>query len=263
MVGPDRPGRSGPAGDAAVAAAVARAVGELLLRLREDPPPGGADRLRAAADRAADDLAHRLLAEFAAGDLVLSEESPDPAARLRADRVWIVDPLDGTREYGEPGRSDWAVHVALWSAGDLSAGAVALPATGVLLATAPAPGLPERAAVPRVVVSRTRPPSLAAALTRFLGGRLVRLGSTGAKVAAVVRGEAEVYVETGGLHEWDAAAPVAVARAAGLAVTGTDGSPVLFNQPDPRRTGLVVARPDLLDAVLDALSGAVAPAADG
>ena len=188
---------------------------------------------------------------------MLSEESPDSAARLRSRRVWIVDPLDGTREFGQPPRSDWAVHVALWSADadDLVAGAVALPATRRVLDSATVATVPactgRRA---RVVLSRSRPPPAGHRVAAALGADVVSLGSAGAKVAAVVDGSADAYVETGGLHEWDSAAPVAVARAAGLAVVLPDGSPLAYNRRDTVQSGPVVCRPEALAAVLAAVA---------
>ncbi len=183
-------------------------------------------------------------------DAVLSEEGADNPVRLRADRVWIVDPLDGTREFSELGRDDWAVHVALWQSGELVAGAVALPAQGITLATptvsAPAPA-PE---APRIVVSRTRPPAIALAVRDALNGTLVEMGSAGAKVAAVVQGLADVYVHAGGQYEWDSAAPVAVARAAGLHTSRIDGSELAYNRPDPLLPDLVVCRREFAEAVL-------------
>ncbi len=262
---------AGYGGAATVAARVAGEVGERLVELRRTAPPGGPARLRDAADRAADELVHELLGSLAPGDAILSEESPDSSARLSAGRVWIVDPLDGTREFGVPGRTDWAVHVALWTAADgLVAGAVALPGLGLLLDSATVPRVgPRSPDTPlRIVVSRTRPPpaasSVAGALAGALAGaggasfpvELIPRGSAGAKAAAVVTGEADVYLETGGLHEWDTAAPVAVARAAGLAVASPDGSAVRFNRPDPLQHGLVVCRPELLAVVVTALESA-------
>jgi 3'(2'), 5'-bisphosphate nucleotidase len=187
-------------------------------------------------------------------DAVLSEEGVDDAARLRSSRVWIVDPLDGTREFSEIGRDDWAVHVALWCDGDLAAGAVALPAQGVTLATPTVPVPPDLPAVPRILVSRTRPPAMAQRVCDELGGTLVEMGSAGAKVCAVVQGRAEVYVHAGGQYEWDSAAPVAVARAAGLHTCRVDGTPLRYNQADPLLPDLVVCRPDLADAVLAVLA---------
>ncbi len=179
-------------------------------------------------------------------DAVLSEEGPaedtDPA-RLSAARVWIVDPLDGTREFSELGRTDWAVHVALWESGELVAGAVALPAQGVTLATPTVPLPPPSPGPARVVVSRTRPPAVALEVKEALNGTLVEMGSAGAKVASVVQGLSDVYVHAGGQYEWDSAAPVAVARAAGLYTSRIDGSPLALQ---PARSQ--VARSDRVPA---------------
>ena len=188
---------------------------------------------------------------------MLSEESPDSAARLRSRRVWIVDPLDGTREFGQRPRSDWAVHVALWSADadDLVAGAVALPATRRVLDSATVATVPARTGRrARVVLSRSRPPPAGHRVAAALDADVVSLGSAGAKVAAVVDGSADAYVETGGLHEWDSAAPATVARAAGLAVVLPDGSPLAYNRRDTVQSGLVVCRPEALAAVLAAVA---------
>ena len=181
---------------------------------------------------------------------MLSEEGIDNPIRLTAERVWIVDPLDGTREFSELGRDDWAVHVALWQAGELVAGAVALPAQGVTLATPNVADPPAAPANPRIVVSRTRPPAIALAVRDALNGMLVEMGSAGAKVASVVQGLADVYVHAGGQYEWDSAAPVAVARAAGLHTSRIDGSPLEYNRPDPLLPDLIVCRPELAEAVL-------------
>jgi 3'(2'), 5'-bisphosphate nucleotidase len=170
--------------------------------------------------------------------------------RLAAERVWIVDPLDGTREFSELGREDWAVHVALWQSGHLVAGAVALPVQGITLATPTVPAPPATADKPRIVVSRTRPPAIALAVRDALDGTLVEMGSAGAKVASVIRGLSDIYVHAGGQYEWDSAAPVAVARAAGLHTSRIDGSPLAYNQPDPLLPDLVVCRPEFADAVL-------------
>jgi 3'(2'), 5'-bisphosphate nucleotidase len=184
------------------------------------------------------------------GDAVLSEEGVDDPIRLSADRVWIIDPLDGTREFSELGRDDWAVHVALWQSGELVAGAVALPAQGITLATPTVGAPPPGPAKPRVVVSRTRPPAVALDVRAALDGVLVEMGSAGAKVASVVQGLSDVYVHAGGQFEWDSAAPVAVARAAGLHTSRIDGSPLIYNRRDPRLPDVVVCRPELAEAVL-------------
>ena len=187
-------------------------------------------------------------------DAVLSEEGADDLARLDAERVWIVDPLDGTREFGEPPRTDWAVHVALVIGGEAVAGAVALPARGVVLSTAAPPTLARSTGGrPRVVVSRTRPPAEADRLVSALGAELVAMGSAGAKAMAVVLGDADVYPHAGGQYEWDSAAPVAVANAAGLHTSRFDGSPLRYNQPNPWLPDLLVCRADLAPKVLAAI----------
>jgi 3'(2'), 5'-bisphosphate nucleotidase len=186
-------------------------------------------------------------------DVVFSEEAVDDRRRLSAGRVWIVDPLDGTREYGE-GRPDWAVHVALWSAGELSAAAVALPGVDAVLSTDPPPAVPARDGGPlRIAVSRTRPPAEAGAAARALGAEIVPMGSAGYKVSAVVRGEVDAYVHAGGMYQWDSAAPVAVALAAGLVAVRLDGSPLRYNEPDPSLPDLVVCRPELAETILTAV----------
>lgn len=229
-------------------------AGALLVALRDS---GEVTEPRALGDMG-DARAHAFLAaELAArypDDAVLSEEALDDPARLDAERVWIIDPLDGTREYTEAGRTDWAVHVALWSAGTLAAGAVALPALDTVYATDAPPGLPPAQDRPlRLVVSRTRPPAWAGAVAEDLGGELVALGSAGAKAMAVVRGEVDAYLHDGGQYEWDVAAPAAVAAAAGLRVSRANGDPPVFNKPDPKLPDLLVCRPSLADRLLDAI----------
>ncbi len=185
-------------------------------------------------------------------DRILSEESADDRRRLEADRVWIIDPLDGTREYTEAGRSDWAVHVALWERGKgLTAGAVALPALGTVLSTGTPPVVPGLDGRPlRVVVSRSRAPAVAMRVAEALGAELVTLGSAGAKTMAVVRGEVDAYVHAGGQYEWDSAAPAVVAQAAGLHTSRLDGSPLEYNQSSPWLPDLVVCRPEIAERVL-------------
>jgi 3'(2'), 5'-bisphosphate nucleotidase len=205
-------------------------------------------------DATAQSVIASVLYDARPGDAVLSEEAVDDPARLTADRVWIVDPLDGTREFGEPGRVDWAVHVALWERGELIAGAVALPALGVTLATDGPPLVPVATLPVRVAVSRTRPPAFVGQVAERLSARLVPMGSAGYKAAAVVRGEADVYLHAGGQYEWDSAAPVAVARAAGLHTSRIDGSPLRYNRPDPLLPDLLICRPELADVVLEAVA---------
>ena len=186
-------------------------------------------------------------------DAVLSEEAADDVRRLVCDRAWIVDPLDGTREYSE-GRADWAVHVALWRRDEDLVGAIALPAERLVLVSDPAPALSERRPGPlRLAVSRTRPPQIALDVAEELGFELVAMGSAGYKIAAVVRGDVDAYVHAGGQYQWDSAAPVAVALAAGVHASRLDGSPLRYNEPDVYLPDLVVSRPALASRLLDAL----------
>jgi 3'(2'), 5'-bisphosphate nucleotidase len=238
--------------DVEVAGHAARAAAAALLDLRRRGLSGRA--LGDAGDAAAQEAITAVLAEHRPDDVVFSEEAADDRSRLGAGRVWIVDPLDGTREYGEPDRSDFAVHVALWSSGGLRAAAVALPAVGEVLVTDPAPALPPAVTrAPRIAVSRTRPPVQAAAAAAAVGGELVPLGSAGWKTAAVVRGEVDAYLHAGGMYQWDSAAPVAVALAAGLTALRLDGSPLRYNEPDPSLPDLLVCRPELAAGLLAAV----------
>jgi 3'(2'), 5'-bisphosphate nucleotidase len=294
--------------DHALARDLAADAGRRLVELRTRG--GEPDLLRKAGDRLSHEFLTAALADRRPGDVVLSEEGADDPARLTASRVWIVDPLDGTREFGEPGRTDWAVHVALWQrtgpvgVGELTAGAVALPAQGQVLSTAPAEpaqcsigpvitspmfhragdgaqsdgaggdeeadgsggtaGVDGRDAGEaagtrggdgrvRIVVSRTRAPRLVRDISDLLDAELVPLGSAGAKVAAVVCGEADAYVHAGGFYEWDTAAPVAVARAAGCHASRIDGSPLAYNQADLLMPDILVCRPALAGPLLQAI----------
>ena len=245
-----------PATDHALAADIARHAGQLLLDIRAQ----GA-RLEEA-DRLADELILAELRVQRPGDAILSEESKDDLRRLEAERVWIIDPLDGTREYNEPGRTDWAVHVALTMHGMPHACAVALPAQGqTVFSTVPLPRLAPREdedAKMRILVSRTRPPALAEYLADALDGELVPMGSAGAKAMAVVQGHADVYAHSGGQYEWDSAAPIGVAAAAGCHCSRLDGSQLVYNQRNPYLPDLVICRPELKDAVLAAIRSAPA-----
>jgi 3'(2'), 5'-bisphosphate nucleotidase len=242
--------------DAALAARLATEAGRLLVELRERAWKEGVHPWQVMDD--GDLASHRfLVAELAAarpGDAILSEEGRDSANRLHANRVWILDPLDGTNEFGEYGRRDWAVHVALVIEGRPAAAAVALPALGRTYATDPAPIVPPvEGRRLRVVSSRHRFPQAAVVAARVLDAELVYLGSAGAKAMAVVAGEADVYAHHGGMYEWDSAAPAAVAAAAGLHASRIDGSPLAYNNPDPWLPDLLVCRPELTDPILEAL----------
>ncbi len=238
------------ADDHVLAEWLATVAGERLLEVRAEGLEGR--ELKDAGDRAAHELLMTLLATHRPDDAVLSEEGKDDKARLSADRVWIVDPLDGTREFSEIPRDDWAVHVALWEEGELVAGAVAQPALGETFSTAAAPVVPHGSSHrPRIAVSRTRPPAFVEALAAELDAELVPMGSAGVKVISVVRDLTDAYVHAGGQYEWDNAAPVAVARAAGLHCSRIDGSELRYNQDDVSLPDLIVCRPELAGAILD------------
>ena len=237
--------------DAELAARLAEASGRIALEIRA----AGAIAGRAmgdAGDKVVNAFLVRALAAQRPEDGLLSEESKDTPERLTKRRVWIVDPVDGTREYGEE-RPDWAIHVGLAIDGVAAVGAVALPGLGLVLRSDRPEPLPPAAARPRIVVSRSRPPAEAAAAAA-LGAELVELGSAGAKAMAVIRGEAEVYLHSGGQHEWDNCAPVAVAVAHGLHASRIDGSPLVYNQRDPVLPDLLICRQELALRVLEALS---------
>lgn len=247
-----------PETDAELAARLAREAGGLLVDLRERLWSDGAHYWDVMDE--GDAVSHRFIADelrhLRPDDAVLDEEGREDPRRFVNDRVWIVDPLDGTREFGEPGRHDWAVHVALWDRDHFAAGAVSLPAVDLVLTADPAPVLPEaRRARPRIITSRNRTPYAAVLVANALGCDAVRLGSAGAKAMAVVLGEADVYVHDGGMYQWDSAAPAAVALAAGLHVSRIDGSPIVYNQRDPWLPDLLICRQELADDVLRALWG--------
>lgn len=246
--------------DAELAADLAQDAGRLLLAVREevghDFPPALGD----AGDVRANALLLRRLRAERPGDAVLSEEAHDDLKRLHADRVWIIDPLDGTREYSMPNRDDWAVHIALWqrtpgtSEGVITDAAVALPALGEVHRsdTVTAPAAPPTGPI-RITASSNRPPAVLWRLRDRLDIEFLRIGSAGAKAMAVVRGDADAYIHSGGQWEWDNAAPAGVVAAAGLHATRIDGSPLRYNQPDPWSPDLLFCRPEVADLLLDAM----------
>jgi 3'(2'), 5'-bisphosphate nucleotidase len=239
--------------DHALARDLATEAGALLLRLRSDRGFGDLRALRDAGDRESHVYLTEALQRQRPGDSILSEEGKDDLSRLDADRVWIVDPLDGTREYAEEGRADWAVHVALWERGELAAGAVALPSQGRTLSTAEPIALHSpRTDRIRIAVSRTRPPEFTRRLADHLDidVELVPIGSAGAKVAAVLLGDVDAYVHAGGQYEWDSAAPVAVAHAVGAHASRINGSSLTYNQEDTNLPDILVCHPELAPTLL-------------
>ncbi|MFZ4812146.1 MAG: 3'(2'),5'-bisphosphate nucleotidase CysQ [Ilumatobacteraceae bacterium] len=244
--------------DASLAARLATEAGHVLLEVRAQLEAQGAPpwRIMDAGDLAAQRFLAQALRDARPDDAVLSEEGAEDPRRFSADRVWIVDPLDGTNEFGERGRSDWAVHVALWEQGELTAAAVSLPDHDITFCTDPAPMLPvPTRALPRLITSRNRAPYAAVLVANALGCDAVRLGSAGAKAMAVVIGEADIYVHDGGMYQWDSAAPAAVAMAAGLHASRIDGTPLVYNQRDPWLPDFMICRQEYAEPVLDAIWG--------
>ena len=242
--------------DHEIAGLLARETGEILVDLRERvlAEGGSGYQLRYLGDQAAHCHLTDRLAELRAGDAVLSEEGDDDRFRLDSDRVWILDPLDGTQDYGRRGSVEWAVHVALVVAGRPVAAAVALPALGTLYGTLQdrVDGAVSGNDRPVVITSRSQWGE-AEEVAAAIGGVVRNVGSAGVKAMAVVAGSADVYVHPSGLYEWDACAPAAVAAAAGLDVSGVDGSDLVFNKPRPVVPGLLVSRPEYTAATRRAL----------
>ena len=244
--------------DAALAARLATEAGHVLLAVREDLTGRGAApwQVMDSGDMASQRFLAKALHDARPDDAILSEEAAEDPRRATATRVWIIDPLDGTNEFGEHGRSDWAVHIALWERGELIAASVSLPAHDITFATDPAPILPPMTrARPRLITSRNRAPYAAVRVANELDCDAVRLGSAGAKAMAVVLGEADIYVHDGGMYQWDSAAPAAVAIAAGLHATRIDGSPLVYNERDPWLPDFLICRHELAEPVLEAIWG--------
>lgn len=240
-----------------IARELAERAGAVLLEVRERMVRDGAGpaEIKAAGDAASQLSLAAALTELRPDDAVLSEEAPDSAARLSASRVWIIDPLDGTREFSEHPRDDWAVHVALWEEGALVSGAVALPARGITYDTGNVAQVPAPPEGPlRLAVSRSRPPAFIDRLADQLQVTLVPMGSAGVKAMSVIDGSTDAYVHAGGQYEWDSAAPVAVAQAHGLHTSRIDGQALVYNNANPWLPDLVVCRPEHATLLLNALS---------
>jgi 3'(2'), 5'-bisphosphate nucleotidase len=245
--------------DAALAAEVAVDAGKLLLEVREEVGFDDPYELGDAGDKRANVLILDRLQRDRPHDAVLSEEAVDDLSRVHADRVWIVDPVDGTREFSSPGRNDWAVHVALWQRdggpdGGITDAAVALPASGEVYRTDTVTAPPPRTDGPiRITASASRPPAVLWRLREQLDIQMVGIGSAGAKAMAVVRGDVDAYIHAGGQWEWDSAAPAGVVRAAGLHASRLDGSPLIYNRHDPYLPDLLMCRAELVDVLLDGI----------
>ena len=247
--------------DAALAADLAVEAGRLLLEVRDEVGFDHPGRLGDLGDQRANAMILARLREARPDDAVLSEESPDDLARLQSDRVWIIDPLDGTREFSTPGRDDWAVHIALWQRGDgpgsITDAAVSLPARGNAVyrtdtvSTGAALAGPPRTV--RVAVSASRAPTVVRRIAQTVPIQTVPLGSAGAKAMAVVRGDVDAYLHAGGQWEWDSAAPAGVVLAAGMHASRLDGSPLRYNRPEPYLPDLLMCRPDVAALLLEAI----------
>lgn len=263
--------------DAALAAEVARDAGKLLLAVREEVGFYDPYDLGDAGDKRANVLILDRLSQDRPDDAVLSEEAVDDLSRVNADRVWIVDPVDGTHEFSRPGRDDWAVHIALWQReapspeaagvgaaapatlgfGGITDAAVALPARDEVYRTDTVTAPPPRADGPiRITASANRPPAVLWSLREQMDIETVRIGSAGAKAMAVVRGDVDAYIHAGGQWEWDSAAPAGVVRAAGLHASRLDGSPLVYNRHDPYLPDLLMCRPELADVLLEGILSA-------
>jgi 3'(2'), 5'-bisphosphate nucleotidase len=243
--------------DQQLASRIATQAGIMLVELRDELAIEGIHYwdLKDEGDVAGHRYIMDALTQARPDDVILSEEAADNRRRLSAERVWIIDPIDGTNEFAEPPRYDWAIHIALWEKGKLTVGSVALPTLGITFDADPAPIVPpstrER---PLLVTSRTRNPYCAVKVANALGCDVARLGSAGAKAMAVVMGEADIYVHDGGMYQWDSAAPSAVAAAAGLHVSRTDGSPLIYNEESLWLPDFLVCRPEFAEAALRALN---------
>jgi 3'(2'), 5'-bisphosphate nucleotidase len=243
--------------DQQLASRIATQAGVMLVELRDELAIEGIHYwdLKDEGDVAGHRYIMDALTQARPDDVILSEEAADNRRRLSAERVWIIDPIDGTNEFAEPPRYDWAIHIALWEKGKLTVGSVALPTLGITFDADPAPIVPpstrER---PLLVTSRTRNPYCAVKVANALGCDVARLGSAGAKAMAVVMGEADIYVHDGGMYQWDSAAPSAVAAAAGLHVSRTDGSPLIYNEESLWLPDFLVCRPEFAEAALRALN---------
>jgi len=243
--------------DQQLASRVATEAGAMLVELRDELVAEGIHYwdLKDEGDVAGHRYFMSALTAARPDDVILSEEAADNRRRLSAERVWIIDPIDGTNEFAEHPRHDWAIHIALWEAGELTAASVALPTLGITFDASPAAVVPPSTrAKPLLVTSRSRNPYCAVMVANALGCDVARLGSAGAKAMAVVMGEADIYVHDGGMYQWDSAAPSAVAKAAGLHVSRIDGSPLKYNQESLWLPDFLVCRTELAEPALNALN---------
>ena len=243
--------------DQQLASRVATEAGAMLVELRDELVAEGIHYwdLKDEGDVAGHRYIMSALTAARPDDVILSEEAADNRRRLSAERVWIIDPIDGTNEFAEHPRHDWAIHIALWESGEITAASVALPTLGITFDASPAAVVPPSTREkPLLVTSRSRNPYCAVMVANALGCDVARLGSAGAKAMAVVMGEADIYVHDGGMYQWDSAAPSAVAKAAGLHVSRIDGSPLKYNQESLWLPDFLVCRTEFAEPALSALN---------
>jgi len=243
--------------DQQLASRVATEAGVMLVDLRDELVAEGVHYwdLKDEGDVAGHRYIMSALMAARPDDVILSEEAADNRRRLNAERVWIIDPIDGTNEFAEHPRHDWAIHIALWESGEITAASVALPTLGITFDASPAAVVPPSTREkPLLVTSRSRNPYCAVMVANALGCDVARLGSAGAKAMAIVMGEADIYVHDGGMYQWDSAAPSAVAKAAGLHVSRTDGSPLKYNQESLWLPDFLVCRTEFAEPALSALN---------
>lgn len=234
--------------DLELARHLAERTGEILLAVRSDVGYGDYWDLQDAGDQAAQDFLDRELNRWRPDDAILSEEAPDDLARLSAERVWIIDPVDGTSAFARRGSTEWAVHIALWEAGELVAGVVSRPATGEVFDSESARLQPlHHPDQLRITCSRSRATNFVKQVCAEVGATVVDMSSAGIKTLAVVTGEVDAYLHTGGQYQWDNAAPVAVALGAGLIATRVDGSPIVYNERSRSIDDLLICRPEVED----------------
>ncbi|AWB82332.1 3'(2'),5'-bisphosphate nucleotidase CysQ [Corynebacterium yudongzhengii] len=230
---------------------LAQGTGEILKGVRGVGLLRGRD-LGEAGDDLAQNWIARVLAQHRPDDGFLSEEAADNPERLSKDRVWIIDPLDGTKEFAT-GRQDWAVHIALVENGRPTHAAVGLPDLGVVFSSSDARHV-EGPFARKIIASRNRPPKVANHIAEKLGFTSEGFGSAGAKAMHVLLGDHDAYIHAGGQYEWDQAAPVGVALASGLHASRLNGEELRYNNRDTYIPDLLICRPELADDILSLAS---------
>ncbi len=253
--------------DRQLALDVSEKAAQNLLRIRREGFLKGESgrALSDVGDRISEEIIRSMIESERPDDAILSEEQmTEDQRRFYAERVWIIDPLDGSREFGTEANADWAIHVALWNRsqsdtngfheGKIALSVVTIPATGETYTSFWTQKRDYDIETPiRIVVSNTRAPEWLSDLGAYLNVTLLPRGSAGVKAMEVVAGRADAYVHSGGQYEWDSAAPVGVSLAAGLHASRLDGTPLRYNQPDPYLPDLVICKKTLAPLLLEAI----------